>query len=326
MKRLFPILLVVATVGWSAFAQPVPSPPGTTGRPVAPPLPPPSVRTPVDSFREMLAMSPTEREKTLSSRSAQSRAFLEGKLKEFEALAPVAREACLQTLQLRWRLLPLMKTAPAQRGDRLAALPEGDRKLVEERLQQWDQLPEDLRRQVLENDSFLRVFFRSQTNAPAVDITSTNLSPAQLKQLEKDQARWEAMSEGERQKVVGLFKQLFDLPPKESSRILEGMGDRERLQMKRALENFSKLPKSRREACLRGFQKFNDLTPEERLQFLSNAERWQNMSAKDRQLWRELVARLQPGPPLPPGLGPKMPPLPPKLPLRSSGTRALTTN
>ncbi|MCX6902373.1 MAG: DUF3106 domain-containing protein [Verrucomicrobia bacterium] len=245
-------------------------------------------------------------------------------------MAPAAREACLQTLQLRWRLLPLMKTAPAQRGDRLAAMPGEDRKLVEERLQSWDLLPEDLQRKVLENENFLHVFFRSQTNAPAVEITSTNLSAAQLKQLEKDQARWEAMSEGERQKVKAEFKRGFELPPKESSRILERMGDRERMQMKRALENFSRLPASKREDCLRGFEKFNDLTPEERQQFLSNAERWQNMSAKDRQLWRELVARLRPAPPLPPGFVPKTPPLPPGLlqrpPLPSSGTRALTTN
>ena len=41
-------------------------------------------------------MTPTERALEMTNRSADARAFLEGKLKEFEALAPAAREARLQ--------------------------------------------------------------------------------------------------------------------------------------------------------------------------------------------------------------------------------------
>ena len=49
-------------------------------------------------------------------------------------------------LQLRCDLIPLMHLLPTNRTARLAAIPEDDRKLVEDRLREWDILPPDLRK------------------------------------------------------------------------------------------------------------------------------------------------------------------------------------
>lgn len=312
MGRFLIILLAGATVAGGLRAQPAAPAPGAE-RP-APPRPAPpalTAHTPVDFFRDLLAMKPAERETVLASRSPQSRGFVEAKVKEFDALPPAAREAQLQTLQLRWYMLPLMKMPPAQRGSRLAAMSEADRRLVEERLEYWDRLPADLQKKVLTNENVIRLIFRSETNAPAVDLFPPTLTPRQREQMEKDQARWNALPEEERREILGQFEHCCELNEAEKARILNIMSDTERRLMEAALRSFSRLPKPQREICIRGLQKFTALPPEEQQEFLVNAERWQSMNAKDRQLWRDLVSRLQPKPPLPPGVQPKGPPLPP---------------
>ena len=313
MGRVIIILLAGLFAGRMLSAQPS-SPPSSAAR-ITPslPTPPPPLpsRTPVDYFRQILDMTSEEREKSLASRSEPSRAFLQVKLKEFQALAPAPREARLQTLQLRWLVLPLMKVPADQRPARLKLMADGDRKLVEARLDEWDRLPADLQKKVLENESVIRLFFRSETNAPAADLSPARTSPQQQARTEQDLARWNALPEDERQDIQAHFERFFELTDQEKTKILKKMTDPERVQMEMALRAFDRLPKAQRELCVRNFQKFAALSAEERQEFLVNAERWQSMNPQDRQLWRDLVKRVQPKPPLPPSLRPKSPPLPP---------------
>src|SRR5687767_12473843 len=110
----------------AAFGQTAPAPITAAGRTVpAPPLPP----VPLD-FRQLLAMTPAEREKILATRSPQDRQLLEAKLKEYDALSPEQREARLKSLQLRLYLRPLMKMDHSNRVERLATIPEADRELI----------------------------------------------------------------------------------------------------------------------------------------------------------------------------------------------------
>ena len=48
----------------------------------------------------------------------------------------------------------------------------------------------------------------------------------------------------------------------------------------------------------------------EKQDFLKNAERWSQLSPKERQTWRDLVTHVPEWPPMPPDL---MPPLPPHI-------------
>jgi hypothetical protein len=66
------------------------------------------------------------------------------------------------------------------------------------------------------------------------------------------------------------------------------------------------LPPDQRAQCIRGFEKFAGLSLADRQQFLKSAERWQLMTPKERQAWRDLVNKLPPFPPMPPDV----PPLP----------------
>ena len=265
-----------------------------------PPLPPPAL-----DFRQLLAMPAAEREKLLASKSPQHRRILETKMLEYESLKPEEREPRLRTLQVRLHLRQLIKMPPSNRVERLATIAEPDRKLIEERLEQWDQLPKAVQQEVLQN----------QWPIPPMPIPSqvspvANLS-AKQRQIESEMDRWNALPRDQRQQTLERFKQYFDeLSDKERAKVLNTLSAAERQQMEKTLQDFERLPKAQRDRCIAGFQKFADLPPEERQQFLKNAERWQTMSEKDRVVWRTLVSKFSSFPPLPPRAQPGTPPLP----------------
>jgi len=79
-----------------------------------PPLPP-LAPSPVTFFRELLAMSPAERNNSLTNRTPEARARIMAKVREYQKLAPDERELRLRATELRWYLTPLFRTAPADR-------------------------------------------------------------------------------------------------------------------------------------------------------------------------------------------------------------------
>ena len=85
-----------------------------------------------------MAMKPDEREHYLAGRPPEIRKRFLAKIQEYESMNPEERELRLRATQLRWYLLPLMQTPATNRVAQLAAIPEADRQLVSERLQQWD--------------------------------------------------------------------------------------------------------------------------------------------------------------------------------------------
>jgi len=280
-----------------------------------PPTPPPLPPSPLDYFRRILAMSATERETLLAEKSPAVRKVLENKLREYETLSADERQSRLRALDLRWYLRPLMQMPASNRVGRLNAIPETDRSLVEERLRLWDQCPADLQQEILANETAIRYWVRPATAKPSPGLSVTNISPGQRQQLEAGFARLNALPEEKRQKIYEQFQKFFELNEAQKSKTLDVLTDAERRQMQGTLQLFGRLPKDQRDRCINGFKKFADLAPEERQQFLQNADRWQSMSARDREVWRKLVARVFPKPPLPPGVKSRQPPpLPPKTP------------
>src|SRR5437763_16840803 len=69
------------------------------GGPVLPPMPPPPI-----SFRQLFAMSATERETILATRSPEQRQILQQKLREYDSLPPAERASPPTCLQLRRHL------------------------------------------------------------------------------------------------------------------------------------------------------------------------------------------------------------------------------
>lgn len=297
-----PLNGVAQTPATASGAKPTTVAPAPT-----PPLPP----LPLD-FRRLLAATPEERAKLLADRTPQDRRVLEAKLREYDALPADEREARLRALQLQLHLRPLLVLAPSKRGERLAAVPEADRPLVEERLAEWDRLPADLQKQVFESVTALRYLCRPQPPLPPLPPGVTFSVPPQRRQVEAAVARWNALPEERRLQIQSYFERFFELDTRSRSKALSRLDETERSRMQATLEKFSHLTPAQRARCVAGFQKFAELSPAERDGFLHNVERWQQMSAQDRQVWRALVTRIgSPTPPLPPAaVRPPMPPVP----------------
>ncbi|PYJ02841.1 MAG: hypothetical protein DME25_14840, partial [Verrucomicrobia bacterium] len=144
----------------STTNSPTPLPSSNVRLSVLPQLP--EVKPPVEFFRELLALEPEERSKRLADRSPESRKLVMAKVRQYLALKPDERELRLRVTELRWYLMPLLSAVATNRAAQLAEIPEPDRKSVTDRLQQWDKLPTNLQKELLEHEATLRYFTEIQ--------------------------------------------------------------------------------------------------------------------------------------------------------------------
>jgi hypothetical protein len=272
---------------------------------------PPMARStsPVDLFRRLLALTPAERENSLTNRPPEIRDRILAKVLEYEDLDPNERELRLRATELRWYLLPLLHESPTNRAAWLAQVPDDLRDLVKSRLDIWTILPPPLQQEFLDNERALRYF--THVDLPN-NPTIPPIPPGRGRhhgQQDHDLIRWNALPEDQRQKITAQFNQFFELTPEEKQETLNTLSDAEREQMKKTLQAFDNLSAEQRAVCIRSFAKFASMNAVEKQEFLKNAERWSQMSPEERQAWRDLVVNVPLWPPLPPGLMP--PPLPP---------------
>jgi hypothetical protein len=282
---------------------------------ITPPLP--QAQSPVFFFRQLLKMTPRERENYLTNRPPEIRDRIMDKVREYLALGPDERELRLNATELRWYLLPLLRESPTNCSARLAQVPDNLRDLVGSRLEQWDTLTPESRQEFLDNEQTLHYFSH-------VDPTNTAALGQPPAPGNSAQARWNALPEDERQKITAQFNRFFDLTPDEKQKTLNTLSDAERVQMEKTLQSFDKLPPAQRLQCIRAFTQFAGMSLAERAEFLKNAERWSQLPPKERQAWRDLVAQVPLWPPLPrPSI---MPPMPPHLTPHSRPTVATNQN
>ncbi|HEV2694575.1 MAG TPA: DUF3106 domain-containing protein [Verrucomicrobiae bacterium] len=282
--------------GMAVFSATAQTPPTPT---LAPPMPPP-VQSPVKIFRELLTLSPAERNNALTNRTPESRARIMAKVREYQKLDANERELRLRATDLRWYLTPLLRTAPAERAQDLAQVPPELRGLVESRLTQWDLLPPALQKEFLDNDHALRYFAHVETT------NTTAVSP-------------------EARKISEQFNQFFELTDAEKQQALGTLSEGERAAMEKTLQSFGQLPLQQRVQCVRNYAKFAGMSGPERAEFLKNAEHWSQMSPAERQSWRDLVANVPQWPPLPMQMPAEPPPLPPHT-LSKPARAAVATN
>jgi predicted Fe-S protein YdhL (DUF1289 family) len=251
-------------------------------------------KSPVDFFRQLLAMTPDERDDFLTNRPPEIHARILAKVAEYEALGPNERELRLRATELRWYLMPLLRESPTNRTAQLAQVPDDVRELVESRLEEWTIVPPTLQQEFLENEHILQYFAHlDMSNSPSEMFSRT---PSAM-----ERAHWNELSEPERRQVMGGFNQFFDLTPDEKEKALNTLSETERRQMEKTLQSFEKMPPSQRDECVNAFARFASMTAPEQAEFLKNAERWSAMSPAERQAWRDLVVNVPQWPPLPIG-------------------------
>jgi hypothetical protein len=242
-------------------------------------LMPPKTQSPVAFFRRLLSMAPKVRIDYLTNRPPEVRERILAKVREYTALDPDERELRLRATELRWYLMPLLRESPTNRAASLAQVPDDLRGLVNSRLAQWDALPTQSRQEFLDNDKALHYF-------AGVQMTNATTNPAQ-------------------QKIADDFNRFFELTPEEKQKSLNTLSDTERAQMEKTLQSFDKLPPPQRHECIRAFKEFASMNSQERADFLKNADHWSQMSPKERQAWRDLVAQVPLWPPMPSQIQPR---------------------
>jgi hypothetical protein len=258
--------------------------------------------SPVQVFREVLVMTPDERESFFIIRPPVLREPIEAKINEYLALPAEERELRLQATELRHYLTLLMAAPVTNHPALLAQIAEPMRTLVRARLDVWQLFPDPMRGELLENEQAMRYFTQFQGLSYQQRSELLNqMSPEQRARVESDIARWRDLPEPTRNRLTAQFSQFFELAPEERQRTLANLSEPERMAMARTLEAFRELPPQQREQCLRSFTKFASLSLTERQQFLKKAEAWQKMSPSERQQWRELVQQVPSWPPFPQG-------------------------
>jgi hypothetical protein len=305
--RWFLVLAVCALLDVSAQPPRVPE---------TPPLPP----SPVQQFREWLAMKPEERAKAVSDYPADKQKVLLEKLHAYEALPREERERRLQMLELRWFMRPLMAMKSEERQSATNLVPAPLRRIVQERLARWDSLPAADRKEILDNDNarelVTRYFLQLQQGRSPEDILKV-LTPERRAELEKALAIWNAQSSASRGRSAAQLAAFFQFSRAQQARAFEELPESEQQDIQKTLDAFARLSPEQRRVCVESFEKFALLPPPERASFLRNAARWQAMTPQDRTAWKELVTKL---PPLPPAPVPQ----PPK-PEASSGQRNMAS-
>jgi hypothetical protein len=279
-----------------------------------PPVPPVAAQAArVDFFRELLGMTPEQREAALGSRDERQKRVIYSRLQEFEQLSPEEREVRLQRMKLRAQLVPLLHVAPSERGALLGDLPEADRAPLQDRLEKWDQLAPELQKSVLENEAMLNCVMPGHTvSSNQLQRILASLPPTMTNRLARDLERWNGMPPENREVMYHEFRGLFDLDASEQAKVFNALSNEERAQMEKTLEAFRQLPKPQRDQCIVAFEQFANMSLAERAQFIRNAQSWQELPPAERQKWRRLVTQFPPLPPRPPGVNTvPPPPLPP---------------
>jgi hypothetical protein len=289
-------------------------------------LTPPSPKSPVDSFRNVLAMTPVERREFLEKRPPEAQKVILEKVQEYQGLRPEERELRLRVTELRWYLMPLLNTPATNRAAQFSTIPIELRPLIEARVREWDKLSTAAQQELLDNESTVRFYFELAARpAEQRSATMTNLPAAVVEQRESGLRRWQSLTQTQREAIVDHFREYFELTAAEKERTLLTLSEPERVQIEKTLRTFEGLTPQQRAQCLRSFQKFANLTPAERQQFLRNAERWERMTPSERQTWRSLVSNLSRQPPAPPGFAAPSLPSPPA-PRSGGGQNSWATN
>lgn len=313
-KNLFLPLAAVVVAGLAAVeaAPAIPSIPSAPTAATAP-ASETTLVSPVQFFRDLLAMSLAERESAIASKTPRTREALLSKIREYEALDPETRELRLRTTELRWYLKTLLPMDPAARSRMLAAMPASDQASVAYRLKQWDRLSPGWRSEILKHErtmDWLRKRELESSNEPGP------------REMESRLAQWQALPKEERVGMIDSFKKFFQLSESEREKTLAALPQSQRATVAPTLRKIEALPTAQRVEFVNAFRQIASMPAAQRERFVRKADQWRQMTANERQTWTDLVIKFPPlppgfsGPPSPAGMnGIEYPPLPPGLDL-----------
>jgi hypothetical protein len=299
--------LLCGSLGWVASqAQPA----GVSAPAALPPVPEAAVlkvRASLEQFQRLLAMTPEERGKALAVKPERTRNYLANELKRYDAMTGEERRTALQAERVTYYLRELVRRPANEWTNALPAIPEEDRIPVEARLRRWDQLTPELQKAVADNERTLRYTLQLEgSSQPEHAPVPPALPGAAEQSWETRIEKWRSLPPEHRQQMFNQFGKFFELSPKEQGRVLETLPAKERQETLKSLEALEKLPPDQRNACLESFDKVVGKSDSSAASFVITVQRWQAMSAEEKEVWKRLTKVLPPGlEPPPPGYIPR---------------------
>jgi len=279
---------------------------------VTPPLPPPP-RSPVESFRQLLAMKPGERELALTNRPPEIRNKILAKIRDYLALKPDERELSLRTTEVEWYFLQLRQQQPDSRP--IQSVPETDRPMVESRLEIWDRLSPEQQQQVIK---YMALLNWRPPPPPIPGAPQTSAETQSWENFNRKLDDWQKLPSDQRRDIYIRFKEFFALNGDERDKTLHLLSEPERAQIEKALAKFDQVSPLRRQRILATWGRLEAMSNQEREEFVRNADHWQAMTPAERQTLRALFTQL------PPPVPPNLPPMPHRP--RGAGARGPDVN
>lgn len=204
----------------------------------------------------------------------------------------------------------LLDLPESQRMTVLATRSPQSRQTIEAKIKEYRALPaqeRDRRLNVMDIHWHLKPLMAM---AKANRTTALARVPAKIKPVVEDRLeRWDKLAAKVKQDVLTNETAMSFLIAPPQPPITPPMPrvkfDRE--EVARALQGFANLSPEQRQQCVDSFAALAGMAAEERNHFLKNAERWQEMTEKERDAWREIV---NVRPPSPPGMDAPNAPMP----------------
>ena len=198
--------------------------------------------------------------------------------------------------------MTLLLNAPvAARESWLASVPAEYRSLCSERLRLWGVLPPQIQDYLRDRGSTLRWLTRWEGSSALQREALLNSLPAeQRRRMEESVAQWQAMNPDQRERTWRATRDLFEMSVAEQKSVLNGVAESQRAAASRFVQSVRGLPSDQRAQYLDGCRKFSQLDSADRARFLQGWERWKQMSESEREVWRQVAAKIPklPSPPI----------------------------
>jgi hypothetical protein len=280
-----------------------------------PPALPEVKDSPIRHLHNLLDASQEKRRQMLDQHAPTARAFWERKLGEYSSMDPTERDQKLREAQLHWYLLLILRTPAEDRDTKLLQIPQADRGLIHNRIKDWSALPESMQVDIMTHLPVLRYFGRLVTLSAQARKEAMEASLKAGSRPDIASSDWGQLDPSRRKSMFLAYQKFFTLAEEKRKRVLARIPMPQRLSVQSRLEQLENLSPEAKKQCLEALAKYAQMTPNERILFKANAERWKSMPASEHAVWKNVVKRV---PPLPPIRTRSLPPVP-----RSSNRQGL---
>jgi hypothetical protein len=278
-------------------------------------------QSPVTHLRRLLKAEPSERERLLQQHAASKRSFWERKINQYQAMDAGEQQRRLQEAQWHWYLMLVMRAPDPLRARLVEQIPIEDRPLIQDRLQAWQAMPEDLQRDILLHLPALQYFARFAALKPAEQQQALAQGQPVATQ------GWQSLDQPRQRSLFQTYQSFIGLEAQQQRQVLARIPIPQRMSLQERLVGMDHLSPELRRRCLEALDALKQMNAQEQVRFRQTALQWKDLSGDAMDAVRQVATRI---PPLPPVRQRKQPPIPqlrrpPPLPVLAPAQRESTS-